>query len=123
MVATTRLVFATNNAHKIEEAQAIVAGKLQLISLKEAGIEIDVDETGTTFHENAYLKAKAIYDVSGLPCVADDSGLCVEALGGAPGVYSARYAGEPVNHAANNHKLLNALALETNREACFKTVL
>jgi len=123
MVATARLVFATNNAHKIEEAQAIVAGKLQLISLKEAGIEIDVDETGTTFHENAYLKAKAIYDVSGLPCVADDSGLCVEALGGAPGVYSARYAGEPVNHAANNHKLLNALALETNREACFKTVL
>ena len=70
MVAITRLVFATNNAHKIEEAQAIVAGKLQLISLKEAGFDIDVDETGSTFHENAYLKAQAVFEATGLPCVA-----------------------------------------------------
>ncbi len=123
MVAITRLVFATNNAHKIEEAQAIVAGKLQLISLKEAGFDIDVDETGSTFHENAYLKAQAVFEATGLPCVADDSGLCVDVLNGAPGVYSARYAGEPVSHSANNVKLLAALEGEEYRNASFRTVL
>lgn len=123
MSATHRLVFATNNAHKIEEAQAIVSGQLTLISLKEAGVEIEVDETGTTFFENAFLKAQAVYAATGLPCVADDSGLCVDALNGAPGVYSARYAGEPVNHAANNQKLLQVLEGEKNRKASFRTVL
>ena len=84
MSATVKLVFATNNAHKIEEAQSIVADRLALISLKEAGFDIDVDETGSTFHENAYLKAQAVFEATGLPCVADDSGLCVDALHGAP---------------------------------------
>ena len=75
MSATNRLVFATNNVHKIAEAQAIVAGKLTLVSLREAGVDIDVDETGTTFFENAFLKAQAVFEATGLPCVADDSGL------------------------------------------------
>lgn len=123
MSATVKLVFATNNAHKIEEAQSIVADRLALISLKEAGFDIDVDETGSTFHENAYLKAQAVFEATGLPCVADDSGLCVDALHGAPGVYSARYAGEPVNHSANNAKLLSALEGSVNRSASFRTVL
>lgn len=123
MSATKKLVFATNNAHKIEEAQSIVAGKLQLISLREAGFDIEVDETGSTFYENAFLKAQAVYEATGLPCVADDSGLCVDALDGAPGVYSARYAGEPVNHSANNVKLLSALEGEKDRGASFRTVL
>ena len=123
MSATVKLVFATNNAHKIEEAQSIVADRLALISLKEAGFDIDVDETGSTFHENAYLKAQAVFEATGLPCVADDSGLCVDALHGAPGVYSARYAGEPVNHSANNAKLLSVLEGSVNRSASFRTVL
>ncbi len=123
MSATRPLVFATNNAHKIEEAQAIVSGRLNLISLREAGVDIDVDETGLTFFENAYLKAQAVFLATGQPCVADDSGLCVDFLNGAPGVFSARYAGEPVNHEANNSKLLRALQGVTNRKASFKTVL
>lgn len=123
MSSTRPLVFATNNAHKIEEAQAIVSGRLNLISLREAGIDIDVDETGLTFFENAYLKARAVFLATGQPCVADDSGLCVDFLNGAPGVFSARYAGEPVNHEANNTKLLQALQGVTNRKASFKTVL
>ena len=123
MSATRPLVFATNNAHKIEEAQAIVSGRLNLISLREAGVDIDVDETGLTFFENAYLKAQAVFLATGQPCVADDSGLCVDFLNGAPGVFSARYAGEPVNHEANNTKLLQALQGVTNRKASFKTVL
>lgn len=123
MESPIQLVFATNNAHKIEEAQAIVEGRLTLISLKEAGFDIEVDETGNTFFENAYLKAKAVFDATGLPCVADDSGLCVDALGGLPGVHSARYAGLPVNHTANNDKLLHALHGVEDRGASFRTVL
>ena len=123
MSATNRLVFATNNVHKIAEAQAIVAGKLTLVSLREAGVDIDVDETGTTFFENAFLKAQAVFEATGLPCVADDSGLCVDALDGAPGVYSARFAGEPVDHGANNQKLLACLEGVEDRLASFRTVL
>lgn len=117
------LVFATNNAHKISEAQAIVDGKIRLISLASASINIEVEETGSTFFENAYLKAKAIYEATGKACVADDSGLCVDCLDGAPGVYSSRYAGEPVNHQKNNEKLLREMSVTLNRKAHFKTVL
>jgi XTP/dITP diphosphohydrolase len=117
------LVFATNNQHKIDEAQAIVQGKLHLISLKEAGVEIDVEETETTFRGNALLKAQAVWELTGLPCVADDSGLCVEALGGEPGVYSSRYAGEAGNHNKNNEKLLNEMLEKADRRAFFTTVL
>ena len=117
------LVFATNNQHKIDEAQDIVKGKLKLISLKEAGVDIDVDETETTFRGNAWLKAQAVWELTGLPCVADDSGLCVEALGGEPGVYSSRYAGEAGNHTKNNEKLLCEMLEKADRRAFFTTVL
>jgi XTP/dITP diphosphohydrolase len=117
------LVFATNNQHKIDEAQDIVKGKLKLISLKEAGVDIDVDETETTFRGNAWLKAQAVWELRGLPCVADDSGLCVEALGGEPGVYSSRYAGEAGNHKKNNEKLLKEMEGNSDRRAFFTTVL
>ena len=117
------LVFATNNQHKIDEAQDIVKGKLKLISLKEAGVDIDVDETETTFRGNAWLKAQAVLELTGLPCVADDSGLCVEALGGEPGVYSSRYAGEAGNHKKNNEKLLKEMEGKSDRRAFFTTVL
>ena len=117
------LVFATNNQHKIDEAQDIVKGKLKLISLKEAGVDIDVDETETTFRGNALLKAQAVWELTGLPCVADDSGLCVEALGGEPGVYSSRYAGEAGNHTKNNEKLLKEMDGKSDRRAFFTTVL
>lgn len=116
-------VFATNNSHKISEAQAIVGTNMNLVSLKEAGIDIDVDETGTTFEANALLKAQAVFELTGLPCVADDSGLCVNALDGAPGVYSARYGGEPVDHLKNNKKLLSEMHGVQDRSAQFKTVL
>ena len=117
------LVFATNNQHKIDEAQDIVKGKLKLISLKEAGVDIDVEETETTFRGNAWLKAQAVWELTGLPCVADDSGLCVEALGGEPGVYSSRYAGEAGNHTKNNEKLLKEMEGKSDRRAFFTTVL
>ena len=117
------LVFATNNQHKIDEAQDIVKGKLKLISLKEAGVDIDVDETETTFRGNAWLKAQAVWELTGLPCVADDSGLCVEALGGEPGVFSSRYAGEAGNHTKNNEKLLKEMEGKSDRRAFFTTVL
>ena len=117
------LVFATNNQHKIDEAQDIVKGKLKLISLKEALVDIDVDETETTFRGNAWLKAQAVWELTGLPCVADDSGLCVEALGGEPGVYSSRYAGEAGNHTKNNEKLLKVMEGKSDRRAFFTTVL
>ncbi|MSP09400.1 MAG: RdgB/HAM1 family non-canonical purine NTP pyrophosphatase [Flavobacteriaceae bacterium] len=117
------LVFATNNQHKIDEAQAIVQGKLHLISLKEAGVDIDVDETETTFRGNALLKAEAVWALTGLPCVADDSGLCVESLEGEPGVYSSRYAGEAGNHNKNNKKLLRVMVGKADRRAFFITVL
>jgi len=117
------LVFATNNQHKIDEAQAIVQGKLHLISLKEAGVEIDVEETETTFRGNALLKAEAVWALTGLPCVADDSGLCVESLEGEPGVYSSRYAGEAGNHNKNNEKLLRVMLGKADRRAFFITVL
>lgn len=116
-------VFATNNSHKISEAQAIVGTNMNLVSLREAGIDIDVEETGTTFEANALIKAQAVFELTGMPCVADDSGLCVNALNGAPGVYSARYGGEPVNHAKNNEKLLSEMQGVQDRRAQFKTVL
>ena len=88
-----KIIAATKNKNKLREFGEILKG-FEIISQEEAGIDIDVEETGTTFEENSFLKAKAIYDASGIPAIADDSGLCVDALGGEPGVYSARYGGE-----------------------------
>lgn len=119
-------LFATNNSHKIEEAQSILMGFAQINSPKQLGIEIEVDETADSFQGNALLKATAFHKATGLPCFADDSGLCVNHLNGAPGIHSARYAqtdGQPVDHAANNQKLLLELKHASDRSAYFITVI
>jgi XTP/dITP diphosphohydrolase len=118
------LIFASNNQHKLDEVSAILEPTgVEIKGLSAIGFTREIEETGTTFHENAAIKAKAIYDETGMDCFADDSGLEVEALNGKPGVYSARYAGQHGNHQANNLKLLEALKSQTNRNACFKTVI
>ena len=90
-----KVVLASQNRHKLAEIQAIVSKYgIELVLQSELGIHIDVDETGTTFEENSYLKAKAVVDATGLPAMADDSGLSVDVLNGEPGIYSARYGGE-----------------------------
>lgn len=88
-----KIIAATKNKNKLREFGEILKG-FEIISQEEAGIDIDVEETGTTFEENSRLKAEAIFKATGIPAIADDSGLCVDALGGEPGVYSARYGGE-----------------------------
>jgi non-canonical purine NTP pyrophosphatase (RdgB/HAM1 family) len=119
-----QLVIATRNRHKLEEIRAIFAFNHLAISSALDFPEVpDVEETGTTFEENALLKARALTAATGRWAMADDSGLEVDALNGAPGVYSARYAGEPVNYAANNEKLIRELAAASNRKANFRTVL
>lgn len=121
------LVFASNNAHKLEEIRAILGAQYEIKSLKDIGCEVDIPETGSTFRENALQKATYVKEHFGYDCFADDSGLQVEALGGEPGVYSARYAmkngiqfeGDKDN--ANMDVLLEKLAHESNRRACFRT--
>lgn len=89
----TKLVMATNNVNKLREVREILSPLgIEVLSQKEAGAECEPEENGSSFAENAMIKAKAVYDITGLPVIADDSGLCVDALGGAPGIYSARYA-------------------------------
>lgn len=118
------LVIATRNRHKLDEIRAIFAFKhLDISSALDVPHVPDVEETGTTFEENAMLKARALATATGQWALGDDSGLEVDALDGAPGVYSARFAGEPVNYAANNEKLLRLLDGATNRRARFRTVL
>lgn len=105
-----KLIAATNNAHKLVEFKRILEPLgFTVLSQKEAGIHVEAEETGTTFEENAYLKAKAVYDASGLPTVADDSGIAVDALNGAPGVYSARYGGPDLNDVDRYEKLLHEM--------------
>lgn len=122
------LIFASGNAHKMEEIAAMLPEHFELKSMKALGITEDIPETGTTLMENAELKARYVYErlkTKGMETLvlADDSGLEVNALNGSPGVYSARYAGEPKNDTANNKKLLNELRRTTKREARFVTVL
>ncbi len=105
-----RLLLASNNAHKVDELKKILVGRYDVVSLREVGLDIEVEETGKTFAENAALKAEAVMHRTGCPALADDSGLMVDALGGAPGVRSARYAGTHGNDAANNRLLLANLA-------------
>ena len=118
-----KLIVASNNDHKIKEIKEILSQfPLEVLSLKEANIDIDVEETGTTFIENAYIKASEIFHLAdGNMVIADDSGLSVEALNGAPGVFSARFAGEHGNNKANNDKLLYLLEgiREEDRKAKF----
>ncbi len=114
------IVIAGNNRHKIAEIKDIIGSYFENIySLKELDIHIEVEETGSTFYDNALLKAKEICRLTGMTAIADDSGLEVEALGGAPGVYSARFAGEPSDDKKNNAYLLEKLKTVTDRRAAF----
>jgi XTP/dITP diphosphohydrolase len=117
------LVFASSNQNKVAEIQKLIGNKIKLLSLKDINCTEEIAETGKTFHENALIKARYIFDNFKYNCFGDDSGLEVEALNNAPGVYSARYAGEPKNDANNTQKLLKELASKNNRNACFKTVI
>ncbi|MFT4752514.1 MAG: XTP/dITP diphosphohydrolase [Salibacteraceae bacterium] len=116
------LIFATNNLHKLAEIRSAVP-QLSIQGLSESGVNEDIPETGTTLQENARQKARHIYDKLGENCFADDTGLEVSALNGAPGVYSARYAGPDGNFEDNNRKLLGALKESVNRKAQFRTVI
>lgn len=117
------IVFATNNQHKLEEIRRIVGGKFRILSLKEIGCEEDIPETADTLEGNALMKARFVKERYGYDCFADDTGLMVDALGGAPGVYSARYAGPGHDSAANMGLLLKNLDGVTGRSARFVTVI
>lgn len=119
-----KLVFATNNAHKLEEIRAILGDKVEILSLNDINCHADIPETADTLQGNAALKAQYIYENYGLDCFADDTGLEVEALNGAPGIYSARYAGgEGHDSEANMKKLLFEMQDKENRKARFRTVI
>lgn len=118
-----KIVFATNNLHKLEEARALANGYLEILSLSDIGCHDDIPETATTLEGNALIKARWVKDHYGYDCFADDTGLQVEALGGAPGVYSARYAGENCDPADNIRLLLSNMRGEENRDAKFVTVI
>lgn len=117
-----KFVFATNNAHKLEEVTAILGDKIELLSMKDIHCNADIPETADTLEGNALLKARYIFENYHLDCFADDTGLEVEALNGAPGVYSARYAGDAHNSEANMQKLLQDMEGMENRKARFRTV-
>lgn len=125
-----KAVLASNNKHKLIEIKAMLSGKFEdILTLKDLGIDIEIEENGTTFEQNAYIKASTIAKMTGMPAIGDDSGICVQALGGEPNIYSARYAGEPCNDKNNNEKLLSKLhALEkdgakVDRTAYFQSVV
>ena len=118
-----KIVFATNNKHKLDEIRKISEGKLEILSLNDINCQTDIPETGTTLEENALIKARFVKDNFGYDCFADDTGLEVKALGGAPGVYSARYAGEDCKAEDNIRKLLSNLAGVDDRSAAFHTVI
>lgn len=117
------LCFATNNLHKIEEVKVALGDGLRILTLEEAGIREELPETQDTLEGNARQKALYVFDHFGLPCFADDTGLEVDALGGAPGVYSARYAGPQRRSADNIDLLLENLRGKTSRAAQFRTVI
>ena len=118
-----QLIFATHNNHKFEEVKKTLPQHINLLSLTDINFHDDIEETEATIEGNALLKAQTIFNKTGLNCFADDSGLCIDALNGAPGVYSARYAGEPRNDEANIDKVLFELQHTENRYAHFKTVM
>jgi len=118
-----KLVFASNNKNKIQEIQALVPNTIQIVSLDDIGCTEDIPETANTIEGNAILKANYVTEKYGYDCFADDTGLEVDALNGAPGVYSARYAGEQKDANDNMDKLLTQLKNESNRKANFKTVI
>lgn len=119
-----KFVLASKNPHKLVEMQAIL-GELgvEVILESDVGVDLEVEETGTTFEENSFLKAQSVMEATGLPAIADDSGLCVDALNGAPGVYSARYGGEGLLDRRRYELVLEALTGQTDRRAKFVSVI
>lgn len=118
-----KICFATNNKKKIEEVKAALGPEFTIVSLEEVGCHEELPETGDTLDHNAFQKACYVFDHYGVDCFADDTGLEVEALDGAPGVYSGRYAGEPRSDERNLEKLLREMHGITNRKARFRTVI
>lgn len=114
-----KFVLASNNKGKLNEIRAIFKGKYEVMSLSDCNVSVDPEETGKTFEENAIIKAKAVFDCVHMPVISDDSGLVVYSLGGEPGIYSARYAGDEHSDAANNAKLLKNLEGNPDRAAAF----
>lgn len=123
MSCIKEIVFATNNPHKLTEIREIVGDKYKILCLKDIGCNEDIPETATTLEGNAEIKARYVKERYGYDCFADDTGLEVEALGGEPGVYSARYAGEAHNSLANMNLLLKKMEDKDNRKARFRTVI
>ena len=119
-----KLIFASNNPHKLQELRSAIGSSLEIISLRDAGIFQDLPEPFPTLKENARSKAKFVSQTTGgQNCFSEDTGLEADALGGEPGVHSARYAGEPPNPANNVRKLLRAMADSSNRRARFITII
>ena len=118
-----KLIFATNNQHKVNEIQPLVGNDFELITLKDAGIDTDIPEPFDSLEENAAHKSKTIYNLTGLNCFSEDTGLEVPALNGEPGVKSARYSGEDKSFDKNIDKLLNNLDSKKDRSARFRTVI
>ena len=118
-----RLIFASNNQHKIEELKAFAGKEIEIVSLKDAGIDIDIPEPHDTLEKNASEKSWTIYKLTGSACFSEDTGLEIEALNGEPGVKSARYAGEARSFKDNIEKVLNKLANQANRNARFRAVI
>ncbi len=118
-----KLIFATNNQHKVEEIRAVVNDQIDIITMQEAGIHIDIPEPYDTLEENARGKSKTIYEITGLNCFSEDTGLEVKVLNGEPGVKSARYAGEQRSFEDNIDKLLTNLEGKQDRTARFRTVI
>jgi XTP/dITP diphosphohydrolase len=118
-----KIIFASNNKHKAEEIRAVLGSQFDIITLNEAGIEIDIPEPHETLQENAREKSMVIHRLTGLDCFSEDTGLEVDALNGAPGVRSARYAGEHANTNDNLQKLLAEMKGISNRAARFRTVI
>lgn len=118
-----KLIFATHNKNKAKEVKSLMPSFIELLSLDDINFHDEIDETASTLEGNALLKAKTIFEKTGINCFADDSGLLVDALNGEPGVYSARYAGEQKNDQDNMKKLLHELNDKPNKNAHFKTVM
>ena len=118
-----KLIFATNNQNKVDEIQSAIGNQIEVISLNEAGIDIDIPEPHETLEENASEKSRTIFSITGINCFSEDTGLEVDALNGEPGVKSARYAGEEKNFVKNIEKLLKNLEGRSDRKARFRTVI
>lgn len=123
LIMINKLLFATNNLHKLREVQEIIGNSFTILSLKDISIEGDLPETSDTLEGNACQKARAIYEKTGMDCFADDTGLFIDALDGRPGIYSARYAGEGCRFEENILKVLSEMEHEENRNASFRCVV